>query len=178
MDRNWWKTYAGEVSGDFELWTTTREAARIYKLNLIPAEEGGGLSRKAGTIRRGGNSGFQALSLALHFGAAKVVLLGYDMQLTGGKKHWHPDHENIGNPVAGKMKDWHRHFADLAGQVRVPILNATRQTALKCFPRVDLLESLAEPTADGAGTESSIHPRAAKARLHRHRRNDDEAWAA
>jgi len=149
-DQSWWKVYGGQVRGDFELWTTSYEAARIFDLYRVRGEGGGGISKKPGTIRLGGNSGFQALGLALYFGAAKVVLLGYDMQATGGKLHWHPDHKGIpthhlGNPVPEKMKEWCRHFADLAAQTTVPIYNATRTTALKCFPRVALEESLAEP---------------------------------
>ncbi len=150
MDRMWWNEYGATVDCDAELWTTNREAARLYKLNLIVGEPGGGVSTRANTIRLGGNSGFQAVGLALHFGAARIVLLGYDMQFTGGRKHWHADHTRLGNPVPARMRDWHARFEQLAGQTRVPIVNATRETALRCFPRVDLIESLAEPAARGA----------------------------
>lgn len=164
MDRAWWKEYAGGIDGQFELWTTTREAARVYGLNCIGGETGGGISKRPGHIKRGGNSGFQAVSLALHFGAARVILLGYDMQFTSGQMHWHADHGNgLGNPVLQKMKGWHQHFAELARQSAVPIVNATRQTALKCFPRLDLLESLAEPAAHSTGSKGSLRSRAGKA---------------
>lgn len=144
MDRGWWHEYGAEVDGDFELWTTSREAARIYTLNHIHGEGGGGLPRNAGSIRLGGNSGFQAVSLALHFGARRVTLLGYDMQIPAtGRTHWHGDHSHkLGNPMQQRMSAWHRHFADLAGLVKVPIVNATRETALKCFPRLELAEAL------------------------------------
>ena len=143
MDRKWWNEYGGRVSGDMELWTSNREAARVHKMNYIDSEPGGGISDLRGTIRQGGNSGFQAVGLALLFGAAKVILLGYDMQLTGGKTHWHGDHKGaLGNPVLDKMAGWHKHFRLMANQTTVPILNATRKTALDCFPKVDLVESL------------------------------------
>lgn len=144
MDRSWWHEYGSEVDGDLELWTTSRAAASIYKLNHIHGEGGGGLPRNPSSIRLGGNSGFQALGLALHFGARRVTLLGYDMQIPAtGRTHWHGDHGvKLGNPMQEKMLSWRRHFSELAGLVRVPIVNATRETALKCFPRLDLAEAL------------------------------------
>lgn len=140
--------YGNKIAGDFELWTSSHEVGRIFKINRIRGEGGGGLSKRPGTIRLGGNSGFQAVGLALHFGAAKVVLLGYDMQSDKGRLHWHPDHKGIpghflGNPVPEKMKEWCQHFAELARQTTVPIVNATRRTALKCFSQVSLDEGLA-----------------------------------
>ena len=49
-----------------------------------------------------GNSGAAAVSLAYMFGAARIYLLGYDCQRTGGKAHWHGDHpKGLGN--AGSM---------------------------------------------------------------------------
>lgn len=140
--------YGHKIAGDFELWTTSNEVGRIFKVNRIRGEAGGGLSKKPGTIRLGGNSGFQGLGLALHFGGEKVVLLGYDMSSDKGRLHWHPDHKGIpgttlGNPVPEKMKEWCRSFAELGTQTSVPIVNASRRTALKCFPVVGLDEGLA-----------------------------------
>lgn len=142
MDRSWWNEYGLEIRSPAELWTTNREAARVYNLNLINGEPGGGLSSRPNTIKLGGNSGFQALGLALHFGAAKVVLLGYDMQLTNGRTHWHGDHPRLGNPLPIRMREWLLRFGELARATRVPILNASRATALQCFPRVSLDEAL------------------------------------
>lgn len=151
MDHCWWKAYGNEVDGDFELWTSSLQASRIWGLNWIRSEQGGGVSQRRDTIRHGGNSGFQAVSLALYFGAAQVVLLGYDMQFTGGRTHWHGDHiAGLGNPIEKKMRDWHGRFSALAGVAPGRIVNATRETALRCFPKVDLLESLAEPAALGS----------------------------
>lgn len=143
MDRAWWNTYGPYISGDFEFWTSHREASKVWGLNFINSEPGGGVSDLPGTIRQGGNSGFQAVGLALHFGAAKIVLLGYDMQLTGGKTHWHGDHKGLGNPVNDKMQRWRSRFAEMTAQTSVPIINATRETALTCFERKSLIESLA-----------------------------------
>lgn len=144
MDRAWWHEYGGGIAPGPELWTTSREAARVYRLNFIRGEAGGGISTSPNTIRLGGNSGFQALGLALHFGAARIVLLGYDLALTGGRSHWHGNHPRLGNPQRSRMGEWCARFAQLAAHARVPILNATRETALTCFPRMSLDAALAD----------------------------------
>lgn len=142
MDRAWWNEYGAGIRPGPELWTTNREAARIYRLHWIRGEAGGGIAKEPNTIRLGGNSGFQALGLALHFGAARVVLLGYDLQLTGGRSHWHGDHKRLGNPDPAKVRGWHARFAELARQATASIVNASRQTALGCFPQLGLNEAL------------------------------------
>ena len=147
-DRNWWHAWhaqACRTCEGAEFWTCNREASRIYDLHFIDSEAGGGFSKRPGTIRQGGNSGFQALALALHFGAARVVLLGYDMQHGPGKqKHWHADHGGkLHNPQPANLRAWPIAFAQLARQTQTPIVNATRETALQCFPRIDLADALA-----------------------------------
>jgi hypothetical protein len=143
MDRAWWEQYGEHIAGDFELWTSSKHAADLFGLNWIRSEPGGGISKLPGTIRQGGNSGFQAVGLALHFGAARVILLGFDMQMTGGRTHWHGDHRGkLGNPVVHRMEVWLKRFAEMAAESRIPIVNATRETALTCFPRVELKAAL------------------------------------
>lgn len=143
MDRAWWNEYGAGIAPGPELWTSSREASRVYRINHINAETGGGISTRRDTIRLGGNSGFQAVGLALLFGAARVILLGFDMQNSGGRTHWHGDHQRLGNPRSARMKEWIARFEQLAHEARAPIINATRTTALGCFPRQDLHACLA-----------------------------------
>lgn len=95
-------------------------------------------------VRGYGNSGTAAISLAVVCGAVKVVLLGYDCQKTGGLTHWHGAHPKpLGN--AKSMPAWPRKFAQVAAfaaSKKVPVINCSRETALKCFPRSELLEEL------------------------------------
>ncbi|OMG88000.1 hypothetical protein [Achromobacter xylosoxidans] len=90
------------------------------------------------------NSGAGAVALSAMRGAERVILLGYDAQLTGGHAHWHPDHgDGLGN--AGSVAKWPAQFADLARRLSaVRVVNASRATALECFPRQDLSQALAE----------------------------------
>lgn len=133
-----------KVCDGAEFWTCNSMAAKVFHLNYIESEPGGGLSKRPNTIRQGGNSGYQALALAIHFGAARVILLGYDMQFAkDGKRHWHPDHTGkLHNPMSTQMRAWPVQYAELAKATPVPIINASRATALKCFPRMTIEEAL------------------------------------
>ena len=88
------------------------------------------------------NSGAGAISSTIHAGSNKIVLLGYDCQHTNGKSHWHGDHPaGLGN--AGRTEAWIDEFAKLANDAKhVEIINATRETALKCFKQMDLEAAL------------------------------------
>lgn len=118
--------------------TQDKDAAARYGIEYIESRDGSGLSRDPAYIHKGSNSGIQAINLAYHFGARRIVLLGYDMQATAGRAHWFGDHPNaIRSP-------WHRwlalyqQVADDAGQMGLEIINATRETALTCFPKKPL----------------------------------------
>lgn len=91
-----------------------------------------------------GNSGAGAISLAHHLGAKRILLLGYDCQRgKADRKHWHDDHPKpLGN--AGSMPKWPDQFAKLATHVAgVEVVNCSRETGLKVFPRMDLESAVA-----------------------------------
>lgn len=144
MDRAWWNEYADELAGFAgECWTTNREAARIYRLNVIPGEPGLRPTRPTSiALGASPNSGFQAVGLALHFGAARVVLLGYDMANRGRLAHWHGNHARLGNPIPGKFKTWIAGFEAIAVPDGVQIVNASRESALRRFPRMLIDEAV------------------------------------
>jgi hypothetical protein len=145
-DRKWWVRYAKPVrkicTGEF--WTINEHAAKVDGLNRVFGERGSGVSTARNTVMEGGNSGYQAVGLAILFGAARIILLGYDMQFTAGKKHWHGDHgDQLHNPTPLSLKTWAGNFNLLAAQSPAEIINCSRATALTCFPRMGLDESLA-----------------------------------
>lgn len=118
----------------------------MWNIHHVQGEMGGGMSTRPNTIRMGGNSGFQALQLALHFGAERVILLGYDMMLASdGRSHWHPEYVGMGNPLKDRMPRWCQAFAEIPSSIRQRVVNASRVTALKCFKRASLTEALELP---------------------------------
>jgi hypothetical protein len=116
------------------------DSAEKYGLEYIRSVDADGLSRDPSCIHKGSNSGIQAINLAYHLGARRIVLLGFDMQATGGKTHWHGKHPGEGADYAPWRKWLWRYqlVADDAERMGLEIINATRETALKCFPRKPL----------------------------------------
>lgn len=101
----------------------------------------------AGSDDRGryANSGFQALNLAVQFGARRIILVGYDMTLECGE-HWHGRHEApLNNPNPDGIAVWRRNL-DLAAEylavIGVEVLNASKISALEAYPKVDLRDCL------------------------------------
>lgn len=96
-------------------------------------------------IRGGQNSGYQAIGLAVHLGASRILLLGYDLQEGAhGRRHFfgsHPSRLHKSSPY----RTMARSFEDLVDPLRslgIAIVNCTRSTALTCFPRQALTEAL------------------------------------
>jgi hypothetical protein len=89
----------------------------------------------------------QALNLSWHRGARTVLLLGYDMQHTGGKAHCHADHPRpLGNFAPEMARLCATKFDAIASDLKnecVRVINCTRETALRCFERMPLAEALA-----------------------------------
>lgn len=102
-----------------------------------------GLELDPGGLRTGKNSGYQAINLAVHLGARRIVLLGYDMRPVKGRHHWFGPHpyRTTDPPYAAFLPC----FATLVAPLRaagVEVLNATPGSALDVFPRVSLAEAL------------------------------------
>lgn len=98
---------------------------------------GNGLGIKPGQLYSGQNSGHQAIQLAYQKGAARIILLGYDMQHTNGRTHWHGDHPK-GLTNAEGIAGWVKHFGPLAKALElegVEVVNCSPETALTCFKR-------------------------------------------
>jgi hypothetical protein len=131
MDRAWWNVHINDVR-------------RVFQGELVTAQ------RQCHGVRHFrpqgiGNSGAGAIAVAADLGARRIVLLGYDCQHTSGKTHWHGDHPKgcAGNAAPKTMSRWPGHFHALASSLRgVEIINASRETALRVFPRMPLEKAL------------------------------------
>lgn len=145
-DSGFWHVYKGarEFAG---VKVSAQEAARVYDQNIrvvtVPAPRLGArfeqlIEGPVGTLGNGGgNSGFQALNLAVQLGARVILLAGLDF----AGKHWHDDHPpTLRNPSAERLAWWRRHFdgaAPALEQMGVTVLNLSTVSALKAFPYVE-----------------------------------------
>lgn len=140
-DAGFWDAYARRVKvSGHECWTADVSAAQRHGLNHVRLKTGDGLCAAKNTVNSGANSGYQAINLAFHFGAKKIVLVGFDMQATSGRWHWHDDLKGVEGRDPG-INRWPRKFPALAFDLRqwgVEVVNCSIETALTCFPRADL----------------------------------------
>lgn len=140
-DRDFWFSYIEEMratcKGEFWSGDADLKGTDLYRCPFDKARRG--LSTEPGILAWGGNSGYCAVGLAYQFGAARVVLLGYDMQ---GSTHWHGEHPaHIRKPF--NFPFWLQEFEKLARdakRVGLEIVNCSRATALDCFPKHTLQE--------------------------------------
>ena len=150
-DPKWWRHHADRVLKEFtgQCWTQQQRGGKDPDEAKVIAKYGlqfkyglslPGLGRE--DLHYGQNSGYQAINLAYLLGAKRIVLLGYDMQQTGGKRHYfgdHPDALHCNSPY----QDWIGNFDALASDLSdsgVSVINCTRRTALKCFPQMTINE--------------------------------------
>jgi hypothetical protein len=161
-DLRWWRVYGGEVelACTSELWTC---AENVDGTNYIESVDDSGLSLRPGRIHTGGNAGYQAIGLAYLWGAARIVLLGYDMQRgPAGESHHHGDHGNgLPNCPAQNLAEWAQRMTQLGIDLRgqgVEVVNSTRRTAVKCFEQMSLEQALypGDPPAIVRGKSSAL----------------------
>lgn len=152
-DAAWWAHHAAEVRElPGELWTQGVHAglgpkpAKAFaslkdRLNVVPSQRKDVPSFDPGVISQGGNSGFQAVNLAVLMGAVRVLLLGFDMGLgPDGERHFfgkHPPGLHMDSPYPIFIRAFER-AAPVYAQRGIVILNASRRSALKCFRQVKL----------------------------------------
>jgi hypothetical protein len=100
------------------------------------------------TIGNGGNSGFQALNLAVQFGATDIIMIGIDCHERGGV-HWYGRNTwlNANNPMGTNYVRWMQGFEtakkDL-DRLGVTVINASMQSAVKTFRKATLADTMTE----------------------------------
>jgi len=146
-DFRFWQQYIAQVRASFrgELWSVAEHAQHQFGTYWIRHAGGPGFCTEPDTINGGGNSGYQGIHLAATFGATRIILLGFDMQRTGGKEHWHGKHEgNLPNGMG--FTRWMHALDGLYKDLRsrgVELINCSRDTAWRTAPRMTLDEAFA-----------------------------------
>lgn len=103
-----------------------------------------GIRRYRPKGRTGGNGGHISLKYAVQQGGAmNVALLGFDHQHTNGKAHFfgdHPRNEKIKMANAPHTHHWVSRMNATAKELKrdgINVVNLSRETALRCFPRME-----------------------------------------
>jgi hypothetical protein len=105
-----------------------------------------GLSTEPGLIHYNSNSGAQAMNLALHWGARRFVLVGYDMGPRGKRSHFFGDHPK-GLRNESPWSQFVRNFGTIASDCKrlgLDVINTSPISHLRCFPVASLKETRQE----------------------------------
>ncbi len=154
----WWQHYWQDVKDlPAEKWTVNRDAADEFGINWIAEKNAPGLSTDPDVIHHGHGSGYSLVSMAYRAGAERIVLLGYDLKYArdydAGTRNAGstPRHFFENGEYPESMQHWPSMqvrngvhvelcalYDSIAKQGLVEIINATPDSAITCFPKVDI----------------------------------------
>lgn len=117
----------------------------LHKIEIIERDKI--LLDEPGVVGSGGNSGFQALNLALQFGARRILLIGFDMH-SGNGLHWYGRNTGKGmrNPLDSSFARWCATFhtqGPIIKAMGVEVINASPDSAIRCFDTMSVEAALA-----------------------------------
>lgn len=153
-DAHWWEKHKGCPAFRGLRISQADQAARMYRgLKSVALRRTRQIVRNprgliaAGSDDRGSgaNSGFQALNLAVQFGARTILLVGYDMTIDHGV-HWHGRHgKGLSNPTSDGIAFWRRNLdgtAEYLAAIGVTVINCSPISALTRYPKAELEQAL------------------------------------
>lgn len=131
-----WESFSGRKC------TVSDKASKQFNLEYFEAKPELDWSYEVGHLATGGNSGFQALNLAVLEGAERVILLGYDYgyQKDNNKHWWDKTH-----PRTSRYSDynsWIKRMEKAAPLIPAQVINCTPTTSLTCFSKRDLRHAI------------------------------------
>jgi hypothetical protein len=179
LDVGWWIANQGVPKFHGLKFSPSPSACKAYRLQQINLKSRAEIQTgQIGTVgcglrTGGGHSGFQALNLAIQFGAKKIVLVGFDMTLANGT-HWKPNDRGVARPDAGRTESWRVALDGCAEQIRalgVNVLNASDKSVLRAYEKTTLQQALkarrwrtradageGENRSDQSGLRSGVEP--------------------
>lgn len=142
-DRNWWPHYKGVPSfagvkyGIGSSVGKNNKFAGYPDIKVLRNTGYEGLERDPSGLRNGSNSGFAAINLAVHFGASRILLLGYNMSYPAGKAHFFGNHPSGLSQSEARYPSFRKRFDSIVEPLKslgIEVINCTEQTSLRAFP--------------------------------------------
>jgi hypothetical protein len=149
-DTNFFERYAMRLSKFPNLKVTCSKTCRktVWVKYLIRDTKKYGISNNPRQITWNSNSGAAAISLAVHTGAKRIFLLGFDMQLVNGEKHWHRIYSK-GQAISPRRPvPFKTHLVGFpkikqdAAALGVELYNVNPTSAITCLPKLTLQEAM------------------------------------
>lgn len=148
-DQKWWNWHDGVPSFAGEKYAIESSDPVTWPGVCVLRNTGPlGLETEPWGLRAGHNSGYQAINLAVHLGAKRIVLLGYDMApADDGRSHWFGEHPDRTVSPYPQMRAAFDTLVEPLQALGVEVFNCSRHTALLTFPCVPLDVALEERAA-------------------------------
>lgn len=157
-DDKWWRWHGKKLGAWTSLIVKLAGGEHDFgdpRIKVMRNVDTGGLCTQRDGLNTGRNSGFQAINLAVHLGAKRIVLLGFDMgaQVDAGrlKTHWFGDHPGgTSDRVYDSMLPWFDTIVQPLAKLGIEVFNATPGGRLRAFPMKSIDEALAGSVAIAA----------------------------
>jgi hypothetical protein len=155
-DRHWWPHHKGVPSFTgmkYGIGSAIGKANPFFhhpEITVLRNDGYTGLSTDPSGLRNGKNSGYAAINLAVLFGAARIILLGYNLSYLNGLSHFFGNHPPNMQNTAALYPSFRRAFATLVeplAELGVEVINCTPHTSLDAFPIRDLNDVFPTPLA-------------------------------
>lgn len=114
-------------------------------INVLKRGAKFGLETAKDTLAHGNNSGYAAINLAIHLGAKRIVLLGYDMGNDGKVSHFHDGYPVPATATNIYTKQFLPGFDILKDRLKgkdIQIYNACPTSKLNTFKKITIDEAL------------------------------------
>jgi hypothetical protein len=167
-DPKWWDANPESYALEMPKWTQDTNLARRRNKGIkwIRGQGGNGLCLKKHQIYYGGNSGFQMLNLAYHYGVRHFILLGYTMTVPKGfEQHFFGTHPKGLNQSKNSYRSFVGAYQKIQPDIKKMIVNCTPQSHLGNIFRNELLEDELrycfenEPRPDTNWKPTEVQPR-------------------
>lgn len=151
-DHRWWRHHYDSVmewgSSRNGYWCTESNTAKEYgNLHVIRGSGGKDWSSDPTKINYGGNSGFQITNIAYLLGITHMVLVGFNMQVTGDDKrnpvrHFFGDHPK-GMSANNSYQSFAGSFEGIKWKEKgITVINTAVPTKLYAFPKMSLEDAI------------------------------------
>jgi hypothetical protein len=137
-DAKWWFWRKGAPEYTGRKYTLAPQAAKYPGVELLVHTGTLGLELHPAGVRTGKNSGYQAINLAVHLGAKRIVLLGYDMR----GEHFFGRHPDGSKPPFHLCIPKFKTLLEPLRALGVEVVNCSPRTAIDAFPVRPLAEVL------------------------------------
>ncbi len=148
-DHHWWQAHRGVPEFKGQKIAYDRKTMAAYGPGFLKVEIARSthtlLFGTVGHVGWGGNSGFHAINLAIQFGAARLLLVGFDMRVDHGKHFFGPHKYTKERPNEANVAKW-RQILDGESAViaarGVEVINCSAVSTLQSFPKMTFEEAL------------------------------------